>query len=182
LAYNSTRFYWCHILSTSILDYLNYDVVSQTNIVSEIPIDFPTVTFCDASPFSTIYSQNLLEDVAKRNNITDFDFNWTKLLYLSIFQASNASLSDEERKKFGLGMNQILKCEFVKNNCLNDLHWIWLEEYGNCWQFNSGFNSTNQKINLKQTPNNGKNFGLSVEIFPLYTIKINMSRHTRMVC
>jgi hypothetical protein len=157
-----------YFISKSIIDYLNYDVVSQTNIVSEIPTQFPAVTFCDANVFSTIYSQSLLEDVAKRNGITKINNNWTKILYLTILQASNASVSDEERKKFGFGINQILKCEFINNNCLNDLHWIWLQEYGNFWQFNFGLNFTNQKITLKQTPNNGKSFGLTVEIFPLY--------------
>jgi hypothetical protein len=157
-----------YFITKSILDYLNYEVVSQTNIVSEIPIDFPAVTFCDANVFSTTYSQHLLEDVANRIGIKDFDNQSDTLLYLSIFQASNASISDEERKKFGFGLNQISKCEFINDNCLNDLNWIWLQEYGNCWQFNSGFNSKNQKITFKQSPNNGKNFGLSVEIFPLY--------------
>ena len=68
----------------------------------------------------------------------------------------------------GFKWSQILSCSFKNVNCLNDLHWIWLEEYGNCWQFNSGQNFTNHKIDLKQSLNNGKIFGLSVEIFPLY--------------
>jgi hypothetical protein len=158
-----------YFISKSIIDYLNYEVVSQTNIVSEIPTQFPAVTFCDANVFSTTYSQSLLEDVAKRNGISQINNNWTKILYLTILQASNASVSDEERKKIGFEMNQILSCSFKDENCLNDLHWIWLQEYGNCWQFNVGFNYSNHIIPLKQSNNNGKTYGLTVEIFPLYT-------------
>ena len=74
-----------YFISKSILDYLKYEVVSQTNIVSEIPTDFPTVTFCDGSPFTTIYSQSFLETVANKNGIKDYDSSWKTLLYLSIF-------------------------------------------------------------------------------------------------
>jgi hypothetical protein len=141
-----------YFISKSIIDYLNYDVVSQTNIISEIPTDFPTVTFCDNNQFSTKYSQQSLEYAIKNNK--SFFTLWLK--------------SDEELKKFGFEYNQIMSCTFMYENCLNDLHWYWSNEYGNCWQFNSGFNLTNQKVSLKQSSSYGPNFGLSIEIFPLF--------------
>lgn len=72
------------------------------------------------------------------------------------------------RKKYGFAWNTILKCSFMGIDCLNDLHWMWLPEFGNCWQFNAKLNLSNHKINLKQSKNTGKYYGLSIEIFPLY--------------
>ena len=42
-----------YFISKSVIDYLKYDVVSQTTVINEFPIVFPTVTFCDNNPLST---------------------------------------------------------------------------------------------------------------------------------
>jgi hypothetical protein len=141
-----------YFISKSIIDYLKYDVVSQTNIVSEIPTEFPTVTFCDNNPLSTKYSQQALTDALNKNKS----------------QLSILSTSDEQLKRFGLNWNQILSCTFMFANCLNDLHWYWSYSYGNCWQFNSGLNLTNQRVSLEQSSTHGHIYGLNIEIFPLY--------------
>ena len=49
-------------------------------------------------------------------------------------------------------------------DCINSLHWYWSSSYGNCWQFNSGFNLTNQKIDIKNTVSNGLDWGLKVQL------------------
>ena len=141
-----------YFISKSIIDYLKYDVVSQTNVISEIPTEFPTVTFCDNNPLSTKYSQQALTDALNNNKSQ-----------LSVF-----STSDEQLKKFGLSLSQIMSCMYMFVSCLNDLHWYWSYSYGNCWQFNSGLNLTNQRVRLKQSNTDGHSYGLNIEIFPLY--------------
>ena len=42
-----------YFIAKSLIDYFGYEVVSKTNVVYEIPTQFPTVTFCDNNPFST---------------------------------------------------------------------------------------------------------------------------------
>jgi len=50
-----------YFISKSMIDYLKYEVMSQTNILNEIPTQFPTVTFCDNNPFTTKEAQLNLE-------------------------------------------------------------------------------------------------------------------------
>ena len=42
-----------YFISKSIIDYLNYEVVSQTSFANEIPTQFPRMTFWDINPFTT---------------------------------------------------------------------------------------------------------------------------------
>jgi hypothetical protein len=170
-----------YFISKSILDYLKYEVVSQTNLVTEFPTDFPTVTFCDNNPFSTKYSESVWENVAKINEIKYL--NTETLLFLTLLKISSSEYNDEQRKRLGLGFDQIYSCRFNSIDCLNDLHWYWSFDYGNCWQFNSGLNLTNQKISLKKSNNKGIYCFLSIEIFPLlYENKyFTMSPSTGMV-
>ena len=51
-----------------------------------------------------------------------------------------------------------------------DLHFYWSYDYGNCLQFNSGFNSKNQKIELVNVTRKGKDFGLLIGIIPLINL------------
>ena len=155
-----------YFISKSILDYLNFDIVSQTNIVTEASASFPTITFCDNNQFSTQMSQQLLENIAAENKISNMNSKWATLTLLANLKAS--LLSDDERKKLGFGWHQIRSCTYALRDCLNELHWFWLFGYGNCWQFNAGKNLTNQKISSKQISYKGREFGLFVEVFPLY--------------
>ena len=80
------------------------------------------------------------------------------LRFLAQLNASNPSTSNEMRKNFGLNLSQI-SCTYNYTDCKNDLHWYWSFAYGNCYQFNSGLNLTNQNVDLKETFRNGKDFG-----------------------
>jgi hypothetical protein len=155
-----------YFISKSILDYLNYDVVSKTNLINEFPAVFPTVTFCDNNPFSTKYSESVWENVSKRNGTQGLKAK--KIFNLALLEVSSNAYSDEQRKRLGLGLDQVFSCTFNSINCLNDLHWYWSFDYGNCWQFNSGLNLTNQKISLKESNDKGIYCYLSIEIFPLF--------------
>ena len=44
------------------------------------------------------------------------------------------------------------------------MHWIWLFEYGSCFQFNSGLNLTNQKIDLVNVTRTESGYGFSLVI------------------
>ena len=43
--------------------------------------------------------------------------------------------------------------------CRADLHWYWSYRYGNCFQFNVGLNSTNNKIEKRMTSKVGSDNG-----------------------
>ena len=142
-----------YFISKSILDFFKYEVVSQTTLINEFPIVFPAVTFCDNNVLSRKYAESVWEDVAQKNGITDL--NSESLYSLALQTLSSNAYSDEERKRSGLGLDQVFSCKFNSINCLNELHWYWSSDFGNCWQFNSGLNLTNQKTSLKQSNDKG---------------------------
>jgi hypothetical protein len=151
-----------YFISKSLIDYLNYDVVSQTTVINEVPTQFPAVTFCDNNPFSTEEAQIYMESVADYKGYVPLQSPF-ETMFLSQLNASSPSTSDELRKKLGLKLSQIT-CIYANNDCESDLHWFWSFSYGNCYTFNSGLNLTNQKINLKETYRLGKDFGLSITV------------------
>jgi hypothetical protein len=149
-----------YFISKSLIDYLKYEVVSQTTVINEVPTQFPAVTFCDNNPLSTEKAQIYMESIADANGLSLFQ-SPMELTYLSQLNASSPSTSDETRMKLGLSLGQIT-CFYATNDCKNDLHWFWSFDYGNCYTFNSGLNLTSQKINLKDAYKYGKGFGLNV--------------------
>ena len=149
-----------YFIAKSILDFWSFSVVSQTNLINDVPSQFPAVTFCDNNPFSSFESQLFMNKVAETNGISINDS--INLMSTSLYHASY--LSDEKRQRLGLSIEQI-KCMYINTDCKHDLHWYWSWEYGNCFQFNSGLNLTNQKIEIKKSIRNGKDFGLNVTLF-----------------
>ena len=69
-------------------------------------------------------------------------------------------------------------CSFAGEQCnSSDFHWLWIYYYGNCWQFNSGINLANQKVNIKET-NNGIDSGLEVSFNILENKNIHSLFHS----
>ena len=59
------------LIDKSIMDYLKYDVVTQIQIVNEIPTPFPTITFCDNNPFSSKKAEEFMQNVSIINDVND---------------------------------------------------------------------------------------------------------------
>lgn len=57
------------MVSLSIIDYFDYETVSKTETVLEIPTTFPTVSFCNINPFVTNYSLQFVEDLFVKNGV-----------------------------------------------------------------------------------------------------------------
>ena len=101
---------------------------------------------------------NLFKALAFKYNLDPSKLS--ELIELAKMTAANPLFGDENRKKLGFSINDITSCQFNKVDCKNDLHWIWLYDYGNCFQFNSGLNLTNQKIDLVKSSRLDKGYGL----------------------
>ena len=80
---------------------------------------------------------------------------------------SDPAYGDENRTKLGLEMSDFPVCKYNNSDCLSDLHWYWSYDFGNCFQFNVGLNSTNQEIDLRDSSQEGPTNGLQLEIWPL---------------
>ena len=126
------------LIQTSIGAYLDYGVTSAYSVVLESPSQFPAITICAASPFSS--RADVLFNQIALNNSMNIHHSVISVLKLAKMQAANPSFGDENRKNLGLSFDMIVSCKFNLKDCKNDLHWIWLFEYGNCFQFNSGLN------------------------------------------
>ena len=146
------------LISLSVLKYFDYQVVTETNIVYELPSEFPTVTICDYNALTTQYAEKIQDALINNNtsiNIMDF--------------VSSPSFDDETRKQLGFSSKQIYRCQDLETglDCSKNFKWSWSYEYGNCWSYNTGFNLSNDKIDLKKTNSIGKNGGLNLVFYPL---------------
>ena len=138
-----------YFIIRSIIDFFDYDVVTKTSVINQKTTPFPTVTFCDSNPFTSLESQTLMESIAEANEIQLNWYNITNvLLWLTVYNASSPFTSDSMRQKLGLTFDQI-KCTYNRKDCKNDLHWHYSFEFGNCWQFNVGLNMNDQLIEVK---------------------------------
>ena len=104
---------------------------------------------------------NLFEELAFNYSLDSSRLS--ELIELAKMFTANPSYGNENRKKMGLSFDNIESCQFDKLDCKNDLHWIWLYDYGNCFQFNSGLNFSNQKIELAKNSRFDKGYGLKIK-------------------
>ncbi len=72
-----------YIISSSVIDYYNYDIITNIKVVYESELDFPAVTIC---PQYLKNSRNL--------HILNFEFN--KQSYTDSNYVENLSLSDRD--------------------------------------------------------------------------------------
>ena len=179
---------WLVILC--VLNYFEYELVSKIEVINERPTEFPTKTVFNSNPFTTSFSQDIMANIIdvsfgseSFNNLSYWNayfeiFNLTYLtkMYVSTYSAFKTK---ENKSKLGLDLN------FHTQNCLfnqiwcswieyedgggffPDFNWYYTFDFGNCYQFNSGFNSSGHSVPMKKVYREGKDFGLQIWIGPL---------------
>jgi hypothetical protein len=157
----------------SITDYYSYDVVTKYETVSEIPSPFPAVSICNVNPLTTQEAVNLteffLESEFNLPNLSDYALtpNDNIFLYwankLSMVNAIIPDYGEENRLKLGSSgsiisssFNGLYEYDFVSYFDIN---------YGNCFRFNSGKNSTGHKVPIKFSYKPGIQSGLNVIMY-----------------
>ena len=150
-----------YLIAKNVIDFLKFDVTSQINIINEIPAKFPTITFCDNNPFSSLQAQYLMENISLNQDFYDP----SNALEYAKRVASSKSLSDDERKLLGnFHLYEQFYCSFKgKYDCTSNFKWYWSFEYGNCYQFTTKENVTRS----------GKEHGLKIEVYLL----INLNKY-----
>jgi hypothetical protein len=182
------------VLTKIVQAYFQYDVVSTIQSVNEIPTQFPTVTICNADPFTTNKAQTFIEQLFLKTcgkNLSSM--NYTEAVELindrsdNFYQivksnAANPDYGDENRKMLGFVMKSHLKnCLFSGLPCdwENDFHWYYNFDYGNCFQFNANLNMSNKErdaSNLKYSLLTGDKYGLRLRLFVTNENKYSLSR------
>ena len=154
------------LIASTIFSFLIFEVVTKIDVVTEMSSKFPTVTFCNNDAFTTQESQAILENVAINNSLDLDSFtDMFTITHLAKMNAMNPSFGDEKRKRLGLKLDHIFTCVYGLKSCSkSDFNWFYSFEYGNCFQFNSGFN---KKETLKNIDMQGYRHGLQITIGPL---------------
>jgi hypothetical protein len=153
---------WCSwLMSKTIIDYLNYDVITKTEVKYQTLMIFPTITFCHANPYTTDYSRQHLDsliDWSDPDIPKDFMIN-----YLINYNITN-NLTD--KYLFGKKIDElIITCSFGLEECnlTEDFEHYYDFELGNCYRFNSGINMNGKKVELKYV--NGLFGNLDVQVW-----------------
>ena len=136
-----------YLVIQSIVDYYTYDVTSTSRIIYESPTLFPKITFCNVNLLTSEFAYNFTQ-------MGNFDIDYSKI-------------SNEEKKKLGHDLNDILvECRFNDESCdTTDFTWPFDRHYGNCFSFNSGFNLNGSKVELKKSTLAGPDHGLQLTLY-----------------
>lgn len=136
-----------YLVVESCIEYFSYGVSTTSRTLYENPTLFPKVTFCNVNWFTTEYAYNLTQ--------------------MNVTFGQVSSFSNEEKQKLGHDLNDILfECKFNYDSCnSSDFVWSFDPDYGNCYTFNSGFDSNGNRVNLKKSSIAGPDFGLKFTLY-----------------
>jgi hypothetical protein len=147
------------VLYRSIREFFCRETVTKIGIKHERPLLFPTVTVCDADPFTSKKSQEIFRQTAldeygvDLDNMTFMDAISTTAHTTEIIKMRAASFTREQKQSLGFGINQIYDIQFdgVSSEPKSNLGWFYSFDYGNCFQFNSGQDFNGNKIDIRET-------------------------------
>jgi hypothetical protein len=104
----------------SLKNYFQYEVVTKTRVINDVPSPFPTVTVCNINPIFTEYAYKFADKLLVDNNVTleTATDKYEDLRYFISSSMNNPSISTEEKMKFGLPFNEtIIDCSFNREEC-----------------------------------------------------------------
>ena len=167
-----------YILIRNVLAYYQYSVVSSIKVVTENPAQFPVVTICDSSPFTSSHAEKLIrnlslqlygQDILGMASSAVITERMTVIYYAKMY-ANVPEYGDLNRKQLGFNLTDIVvSCQFNGIPCdlEKDFHWFYHYYNGNCFQFNSGQSMNAQQVPVKDTTLEGDSYGLVLELGPL---------------
>ena len=169
--YLATKLFWFIVLIScasicifliigSVNDYLEYNVITTNRYLREKSGVFPTITICPKNTFATEYAAFVYEKIIKDNGINIYKIE-------SFVKNRTGSYLNDEQKQRMNDLNKILiGCNFNSVNCsISDFQWIWHPIFGNCYQFNSGYDKYNKPIELRKSYFGGSSACLTLQLY-----------------
>ena len=158
-----------YALFSIISKFLKHDVTTKIEMVTEQKTIFPTISICNVNPLVTEEAQQLVLSKYKQNGNFSFEndpefienIKWAnKLALLHAFDDTN--YTDENKKKLGFRLEDILlDCIYNENACHSqDFSWFYDINFGNCYKFNSGYDSSGDVVPLLESKKAGAKNGL----------------------
>ena len=145
-----------------IFNYTTYGVTTTIRTVYEAPVVFPKVTFCSVNQLSSKFGFEIFKSVQNDN--------YSLFIQDSALSGVVKNMSKIDKQRLGHDLNDILvSCSFDYIDCnVTDFTWEYDTNYGNCYSFNSGYDSNGDKRELKYTNIEGQAFGLSLKLYMNY--------------
>jgi hypothetical protein len=152
--------YCIYLILTAIFVYLQYNTVTSIETITDMPADFPVITICNLNQLQTNYSFDLIRKYSKspfENYMKNFFINRESTLYNDTYKKSLSYSLDESL--ISCFINGLPTCSSL------DFVWSFHPTYGNCYSFNTGFNSSGNTINLIKLNKPGNIFGFKLQLF-----------------
>jgi hypothetical protein len=165
-----------YTITSTVNEYLKHDVVSNIRVHTEIEADYPAILFCNRNPIVKEEGRQMFLNYLKQMNVTDYEENLElnkNLGYIGdMFEKTMTyiftNLTNEQKKKMGYSIEEmVLFCQFNYVECEDYSEFVWFydAEYGNCYKFNTGFNSVGNPIPLRRINGHGRRSGLNLAFF-----------------
>ena len=129
-----------YFVAANVLSFLEFEVITKIRIINEKPTIFPTVTICDANPFTALYTQQLMNKIILTEygtdiyNLSNYDasMNFTDIFELAKMYTSSNLFSSTKKKLLGTFHTLGIKnCVFNELECSpSDFIWFFKYEYG----------------------------------------------------
>ena len=177
----------------SVIDFMNYEVITKVRIINEPKLEFPTITICNKNRFSTDLAVDFMRKVIKENNLDDiFDqekfINNKSLRFVDkrrkvrLVQDTARllleNMNDQYRKSLSISIeNMLIECRFGGKECTKfDFDLFYITQHGVCFRFNSDQDNQRKAKELYKTGwRNGFRLDLYVGL-PNYLNKIALEK------
>ena len=169
--------YCIYNIYSEISGYFHREYTTHLETVVETPTPYPTISICNVNPLITKQGEILVKKLFREeyginlqnHSLTPNDLI-EKLEFINLKARLHAFLpeyGDENRKLLGnLLEDTLIECFYNHHSCSHkDFDWYYSLNYGNCYQFNSGFNATGHAANIRQSYKPGAENGLSLMFF-----------------
>jgi len=161
-----------------IVKYFHYEYTTHLETIVEIPSQFPAITLCTINSLKTKEAENLVMNIFKADYGIDLNGNHSlsplelieKLDHVNMKARLRAFLpeyGDEQRRRLGFSLEDtLIECFYNHQVCSHrDFVWSFSLDYGNCYQFNTGFDADGKKVPIKESFKPGSQNGLQLMFF-----------------
>lgn len=153
--------YCCRILTSSIIEFYEYNVLTTYEIVQESSSLFPVITICNLNEYDLSKNKELLNLSNYLLDNADMSLHPRSALEIAqkeFLKSTNISVLEDTR--FSLD-DMLLTCHYNEISCsVADFTKIKNELYGNCYSFNMAKNNS-----IRTTSKYGPKYGLQLELY-----------------
>jgi hypothetical protein len=155
-----------YLTGRALISFYQHDIVTKIRVINDNTPDFPLITICNMDPLITENGRRFSNDIL---NMNDEELRYIDLFSTSLIMSRliNSNLTSEVKDPIGYTFTQGYSCEsFEINNCKKEsFRWILNGYLGLCYQFNSGLDNNDNKVNISKVSGSGYYNGLEMAIY-----------------